>query len=220
MKGRVATELHLENNGMSQGMSNNNSNIEKKTAKEKIIAISATHRDESNTEAMLLQTIEELENKGYEVQLIKLRKLNFKSCDGCKDCDTNERCHIKDPLTPIYRALLEAKVWIIATPEYWWNVSGLCKTFVDRLNAYWKAREKYFEGKYFAVITCGGQPIERTGYAERYLELLFGKLYFQHIGSVRASADGPLEILKQTEKLQECRELGKRIINKLEEKQT
>ena len=56
----------------------------------KIIAISSSHRDRSNSEAMLKACVEEIEKNGIKVEFVVLRNLNFKFCDGCKDCDTNE----------------------------------------------------------------------------------------------------------------------------------
>ncbi|MEK6982399.1 MAG: flavodoxin family protein [Candidatus Micrarchaeota archaeon] len=181
----------------------------------KIIAISSSHRDRSNSEAMLKACVEEIEKNGIKVEFVVLRNLNFKFCDGCKDCDTNEKCHVKDSLTSIYPKLLNAEVWLISSPEYWWNISGLCKSFLDRLNAYWKVREKYFKGKSVAIFTCGGQPIERNHYAEDYLRLFFTKLYFNTIGSVRASAENPEDVLKQKETMEKCKELGKQIAESL-----
>lgn len=176
-----------------------------------VVAISATHRENANSEAMLLECIRELKKQKISVELIKLRKLKFGPCDGCAGCDTNEKCHIDDEMQRMYPKLLHAKAWVIATPEYWWNVSGLCKNFLDRLNPYWKTRNKYFAGKKAAIITCGGQPLERTGFAEQSLETFFSKMHFEIVGKVRASADAPGEILKQPKKMNECRELGKKI---------
>lgn len=181
----------------------------------KIIAISATQRDKSNTEAMLLECIKTIEKEGTKVELIKLRKLDFKPCDGCEGCDDAERCHIEDSMQRIYPKLLEAKIWIIASPEYWWNVSGLCKNFIDRLNAYWKIRKQKFGGKKVVIITCGGQPVERNFYAEKYLKHLFTNLYFEIIGSVRASADEKEVVLKQKDVMEKCKKLGKMVAKEI-----
>ena len=189
-----------------------NSKIQTKSI---VVAISSSHRDRSNSEAMLKACVGEIEKNGIKVELIILRNINFLPCDGCKDCDTNESCHIKDSLTNIYPKLLNAEVWLIASPEYWWNVSGLCKSFLDRLNAYWKSREKYFKGKSVAIFTCGGQPTDRNHYAEDYLRLLFTKIYFNILGSVRASAENPQEVLNQKETIEKCRELGRQIAENL-----
>lgn len=180
-----------------------------------VIAVSCSHRDHSNSEAMLLECVHEIEKDGIEVELIRLRELKFFPCDGCAECDTNEKCHIEDEMREIYPKLFAADCWIIATPEYWWNVSGLCKNFLDRLNPYWKKREKYFAGKKAAIITVGGQPMERTGYAEKALETFFTKLHFEVIGKIRASAEAPEEVLKQPNVLNECREFGKKMVAEL-----
>ncbi len=180
-----------------------------------VIAISASHRDRSNSEAMLVECVKALEKEKIPVEIIRLRKLDFSPCDGCAGCDTNEKCHIEDGMQAIYPKLFAAKAWIIASPEYWWNVSGLCKNFLDRLNAHWKGRKKFFGGKKAAIFTCAGQPLERTGFAEQYLELFFNKMHCQVIGKVRASAEEPEEVLKQASTLNECRKLGKKMAAEL-----
>jgi multimeric flavodoxin WrbA len=159
--------------------------------------------------------VKEIEKAGFSVEIIKLRELKFFPCDGCAECDSNERCHIEDEMQAVYPKIFAARAWIIASPEYWWNVSGLCKNFLDRLNAYWKNRKKFFGGKKAAVLTVGGQPLERTGFAEKYLELFFEKMYCEVIGKVRASAENPKEVLKQSGVMNECRALGKKIAEQL-----
>ncbi len=180
-----------------------------------VIAISSSHRDNSNTEAMLLACVSELKKQKIKVEIIKLRKLRFFPCDGCSDCDTNEKCHIQDEMQEWYPKLLSADGWIIATPEYWWNVSGLCKNFLDRLNPYWKKRHQYFDKKKAAIVTCGGQPLDRTGFAEKALEVFFTKLKFEIVGKVRASAEKPGEVKQQPDVLIECRQLGKKMATEL-----
>ncbi len=166
---------------------------------------------------MLLECIREIEKAGIEVEVVRLRKLKFFPCDGCEGCDTNEKCHIKDEMQKVYPKLFAADCWIIASPEYWWNVSGLCKNFLDRLNAYWIKREKYFAGKKAAILTCSGQPLERSGFAEKYLELFFTKMRFEILGKVHACADSKNEILKQPAALNDCRTVGKKIAVALKE---
>lgn len=180
-----------------------------------VIAISASHRDHSNSEALLQECLQSLEKQNIPFQLVQLRKLRFSPCDGCAGCDTNEKCHLEDELQAIYPQLLAAKVWIIATPEYWWNVSGLCKNFLDRLNAYWLQREKYLWNKKIVILTVGGQPLERMGFAEQYLELFANKLHMSVIGKLKASAENPDEILQQNETLAHAAELGNQIAHQL-----
>lgn len=183
----------------------------------RVIAISASHRENPNTEAMLLEMVKELKKQKISVEVMKLRKIDFKRCDGCKGCDTAEKCHINDVMQQWYPKLLNADAWIIASPEYWWNVSGLCLNFLDRLNAYWLVRKKYFAGKKATILTCGGQPVERTGYAERFLKVFFKNLHFKVVGAVRASAEHPNEVKKQAKTMNACRNLGKKMAKMLKQ---
>lgn len=176
-----------------------------------VLAVSATHRDNSNTESMLLATLQPLLEKNVDVELVRLRQLCMNPCDGCERCSPANGCRFDDALTRLYPRIFSARAWIVASPEYWWNVSGHCKTFLDRLNGYWKERDRYFAGKKAVVLTCGGQPLERTGYAEKALETFFSKMHFDLVGSVRASADLPDEILAQPSVLAECVRMGEKL---------
>ena len=183
-----------------------------------VIAVSGSHRDNANTEAMLLACVSELKKQKISVELIVLRNLSFEPTDACAICDDDNPPHFKDELQWLLPKIISADGWIIATPEYWWGVSGHCKQFLDRLTPYWRKREKYFWGKKTAIITCGGQPLERTGYAEAHLELFFEKMKMPLIGKVRASAEAPEEILQQPGVLNECRKLGKKMAEELRKK--
>jgi multimeric flavodoxin WrbA len=180
-----------------------------------VIAFSCSHRDNSNSEAMLLACTQELEKEGIPVELVRLRRINFLPCDGCAECETNQKCRIEDDLQEIYPKLFAAKAWLMASPEYWWNVSGLCKNFLDRLNAHWRERKKLFGNKKSAIFTCGAQPVEKTGFAEKYLELFFSKMGCEIIGKVRASAEEPNAVLKKKKVLQACQKIGKKLANEL-----
>lgn len=181
----------------------------------KVMAISCSHRNNANTEQMLVACLSELKKRGVSFELVALRKLDMKTCDACSECEKDNLCRMNDDLQKIYPKLLNAKVWIVATPEYWMNVSGLCKNFLDRLTPYWMERKKHFAKKKAAIITCGGQPKKRIGHAEKYLRLFFSKLHMKVIGSVLTSAEEPKEVLAQAKTLRECRNLGKKIADSL-----
>ncbi len=106
----------------------------------KILAINASHRgDQGYTRFLLDRLLAGATAAGAECELVTLAKVKINRCLGC------ERCHTEHPLRCVYddkdgvRSILQkmaaADVIIYATPIYVLGMSGLLKTFLDRLNA-------------------------------------------------------------------------------------
>lgn len=80
---------------------------------------------------------------GHEVTCFDLQKMDIHPCLGC--CgggkDPESPCVQKDDMLKIYPAYREADVVCLATPLYYWTISGQLKCAFDRL---------------FAVAECNG----------------------------------------------------------------
>ncbi len=79
---------------------------------------------------------------GAETELLLLRKLDIKRCDGCLSCDIGGTyrkgvCKIKDDMREIYPKLIEADAMVFGTPAYFDLLSGLLKNFMDRPCPVW-----------------------------------------------------------------------------------
>jgi multimeric flavodoxin WrbA len=120
----------------------------------KILAICGSPR-EGNTEFML-RTI--LDAATGEKELILLREKNIKHCQGCLYCDSHKtECAIKDDMQELYKKLEKAGLIIIGTPNYFDNVPGLMKDFIDRTNPYYETG-KLKGKKLFILVSGGGEP--------------------------------------------------------------
>lgn len=115
----------------------------------KVLGISGSARDEldmaqenSNSEQLLIECLDNCKKLGAETELIKLREYKIEHCKACySTCNT--QCHFYcscypkgkegDDMTNIlYDKILGADVIIFATPVNNFNISTLMKTFVDR----------------------------------------------------------------------------------------
>ena len=107
----------------------------------KIIAINGSHRGTLGYTHFLIEKLfEGAEKKGAECEEITLSKLKINICKGCNVCHTENhmlKCiyEEKDDVTMIFNKMREAEIIIYATPIYIFNMSGLLKVFLDRLNA-------------------------------------------------------------------------------------
>ena len=90
-----------------------------------------------------------------ESEVIMLREKNIGHCGGCLFCHDKKGCAIKDDMDLIYKKLIEADLIILATPNYFDNVSGLLKDFMDRTNAIYQT-ESLKNKKLINIVVGGG----------------------------------------------------------------
>lgn len=116
----------------------------------KALGISGSARDrfdkaseDSNSEFLLNECLDELKNLGAETEIIKLRKCNIKYCKACYST-TNTQCHCPCSCYPkntkegddmsnfIYNKIMSADIIIFATPVNNFKMSSLMALFLDR----------------------------------------------------------------------------------------
>lgn len=128
----------------------------------RILGFNGSPRKYGNTFKMLRAALLGAELEGALIEMIHLYDLNIKPCLGCLSDD--ERmcrypCVIEDDMRKIYDKILKADALIIATPIYWFNVSGVVKNLIDRLtaleNMIHHSGYSWLEGKYGGIIAVG-----------------------------------------------------------------
>lgn len=99
----------------------------------KILAINGSHRAGKDIAGLLNIALEEAAKLGAETELVELSQLDIKYCVGCNKCLFNTECSIQDDDMPaLCEKMLEADGIIFGSPNYFSNVSGRMKTFIDR----------------------------------------------------------------------------------------
>jgi multimeric flavodoxin WrbA len=107
----------------------------------KIVAINGSHRgDRGYTHFLINKLFEGAKKERATCEEITLAKLKINICKGCGVCNTEEhllKCiyEEKDDVAMIFNKMREADIIIYATPIYIFNMSGLMKVFIDRINA-------------------------------------------------------------------------------------
>jgi multimeric flavodoxin WrbA len=119
-----------------------------------VMVINGTTRGNGNTDILVNKLIEGANNAGVNITLIELRKKEISNCIGCYHCVKEAKCSLQDDMTGI-RADIEKAAWMVfASPLYWWGVTGLMKTFIDRLFFYYYRRNRgLIAGKKAIMIT-------------------------------------------------------------------
>lgn len=122
----------------------------------KYLLISGSPRN-GNTDFILTEIFNKL--KGRK-EILFLRDKNIKHCEGCLSCHNRFDCIIKDDMAEIREKILNTDVFIIGTPRYFDNMTGLLKDFIDRLHPFY--RPELLKNKKVILIMVGGGEIESS----------------------------------------------------------
>jgi len=95
----------------------------------KVLLINGSNRL-GNCYYLLNKLSQELNNN----DLLMLKDKNILFCKGCLACYSLKHCIIDDDINDIIDKVVNADLIIFAVPNYFDNVSGLFKNFIDRLH--------------------------------------------------------------------------------------
>lgn len=177
----------------------------------KVIGICGSPR-KGNTEFLMREALKAAKEMGAETELILLREKKIEYCDGCCKCEKNGICHIKDDMQEIYEKLEEADIVIIGSPNYYDNVSGLMKNFIDRTLVYFGPRKRKIKAKKGGIIAVGGGSAD--GAFEK-LKVFFSAHGIKLIGSLKVIANSPNEISKNKKAVEKARKLAEKLIKRI-----
>ncbi|MHA1862818.1 MAG: flavodoxin family protein [Candidatus Thorarchaeota archaeon] len=102
----------------------------------KVIAINGSPRmDEGNTSLILTPFLEGMREVGADVELFYTKKLEIRPCQGNWKCvhETPGKCYQKDDMQMLHPKLVEADIWVFATPVYVSGMTGPLKNLIDRI---------------------------------------------------------------------------------------
>lgn len=179
--------------------------------KTKIIGICGSPR-KGNCEFLLREALEAAKKLGAETELVLLREKKIEYCDGCCECEEGGKsvgeCHINDDMQELYKKLDTADGIILASPNYFENVSGLMKNFMDRSLVFYSPRMEKLKGKLGGIIAVGGSSSHDV--TER-LKVFFSAYSIKVVGVVEAVASSAGEISKDKKALDAARKLGEKL---------
>ena len=188
----------------------------------KIVGICGSMRvTGSNSEWMVRTVLDTAKELGAETELILLREYNIKHCEGCDVCRKIQKgCKLKDDMQKIYPKLKEADAFVIGTPNYFKNVSGLMKDFIDRTNAslYPKLKinckeRRPLEDKRVVGISVGGEELEDIAYCEGALTRFFRSHRLKTVSLIKCMADEPKAAEKDPWVIKELKLAAKKLVS-------
>lgn len=120
----------------------------------KVVGIVGSPRSGANTEYMVRYTLEELEKLGFETEVVTLHDKTINYCVGCDSCKETNECTISDDMQELTKKVADADGIIMGSPVYFGNITGLAKSFIDRLRPLRNVHA--FKYKVCGAITTGG----------------------------------------------------------------
>jgi len=99
-----------------------------------VLIITASLRPDSNSDALAAAFADGAGEAGNTVEMVRLKGKTIGFCVGCLACQKTQRCVLRDDAVDLAGKVKNADVLVFASPVYYYSVSGLLKTFLDRCN--------------------------------------------------------------------------------------
>lgn len=113
----------------------------------KVCLINGSSRTGGQTAGLLNKIRKQFDTRGASASVIHLRNARLGACDG------SQTPRLRPDFRPLFTRLTAADGIIFATPTYWFNMSGLMKTLLERLTV---AENGWpLEGKVAGFIATG-----------------------------------------------------------------
>ncbi|MBQ8507949.1 MAG: flavodoxin family protein [Clostridia bacterium] len=178
----------------------------------KIIILNGSPRANGNTAALAGAFTRGAQEAGNEVSCFNLQQMNIHPCLGC--CkggkDPESPCVQKDDMDKIYPSYREADVVVLASPLYYWTISGQLKCAFDRLFTVAECNVDYANPKKECVLLMAaeGNGFEETLY---WYERTMNHIHWTDRGRVLCGGVFNIGDIEGNQKLDEAYELGKNI---------
>jgi len=117
-----------------------------------------------NTDFILKRIFQSLTG---DKEIIFLRNKEINYCSGCLSCHQCGQCFINDDTAGLLEKVRRASVIIIGSPNYFDNVSGLLKNFLDRTTPFYP--ERLLQGKRVLSVVVGGGSKKHSQRVGEYL---------------------------------------------------
>lgn len=179
----------------------------------KIVILNGSPRKNGNTTALTAEFTKGAKEAGNDVTEFFLGSMKINGCKGCFGGHSSKEypCVQQDDMNKIYPLVKECDIVVLATPLYYWNMSGQIRIAIDRLFALEEGDGNLLRGHdRSSVLLMAG---EGYGFDDvvSYYDHLLEHLKWENLGHVLAGGNGEIGDIKGKIELQEAYELGKSI---------
>lgn len=179
----------------------------------KIVVLNGSPRKNGNTSALVREFSKGAESTGNTVTVFFLGDMDIHECKGCFGGHSSRECPCvqKDDMDKIYPVVRESDIVVLATPLYYWNMSGQLRTAVDRLFALEEGDGNLLRGNGRASALL--MAAEGNGFEDvvLYYDHLMEHLRWKNLGHVLAGGNGDVGDIEGKPELKGAYELGRAI---------
>jgi multimeric flavodoxin WrbA len=180
----------------------------------RMMVVSSSPRKDSNSEILADAVAAAAKKAGADVDKVRLTELKIGFCRGCDACQKSPEtpCAQKDDMAGLLQRLRLADAIVLASPIYFFALSGQMKVFLDRTYALGGGGDfSALKGKAAAVVLTYGDADMLTSGALNALGTFrdaFSFLGIRNVGCVQASCSLPGGIRDNARALEEASDLG------------
>ena len=179
----------------------------------RIVILNGSPRRNGNTSTLVKAFTEGAESAGNTATEFFLDGMDIHGCKGCFGGHSSKECPCvqKDDMAQIYPAVKQCDMVVLATPLYYWNMSGQLRTAIDRLFALEEGDENLLRGHNRASALL--MAAEGHGFEDvlTYYNHLVEHLRWKNLGHVLAGGNMNVGDIKGKTEIQAAFDLGKSI---------
>lgn len=178
-----------------------------------IVVLNGSPRKKGNTSTLVTEFIRGANESGNDVTEFLLEEMSISGCKGCFGGHSSKECPCvqQDNMNKIYPAIKKCEVVVLASPLYYWNMSGQIRTAMDRLFALEEGDGNLLRGhdRSSALLMAA----EGHGFDDvvTYYDHLLEHLKWKNLGHVLAGGNGDVGDINGKIEIAKAYELGRSI---------
>jgi multimeric flavodoxin WrbA len=188
----------------------------------KVLGISASPRENSNSDMLLRQVLSGASSAGAEAEYLRLCKFNIAPCSACGACYATGECPVEDDFQAVLPKMLAADRIVFATPIFFMSVCAQAKILIDRCQCLWASKYilnrpvvKPRQTQRLAMVIAvggkkGGKAFDCIRLIMKYYLDTLDMGYFANL--FVSNADEAGKIADNAEAMQEAVRLGKELV--------
>lgn len=180
----------------------------------KIVILDGSPRKRGNTHELIAAFRKGAEESGNSVTEFLLNEMEILGCLGCfgGGKDPLSPCVQKDDMQKIYPLYKEADVVVLASPLYYWTISGQLKTAFDRLFAVAECDPEYRNPikKSVLLMAAEGNGFEESVF---WYDRLMQHLHWESLGKVLCGGVTAIGDILGKKELNDAYLLGKSVVD-------
>ena len=180
----------------------------------KIVILNGSPRKKGNTSALVQAFAQGAESAGHTVTEFFLDGMKIHGCKGCFGGQSSRACPCvqRDDMKEIYPAVRTCDVIVLASPLYYWTMSGQIKTALDRLFALEEGDGNLLRGHGRASALL--MAAEGFGFEDAllYYNHLMEHLAWENLGHSLAGGNENVGDIEGKPEVSAAYELGKSIV--------